>query len=707
MSFLTPLFLLAGLAVAIPIILHLINFRKPNKQHFSTLVFFQHLQKSSIKWLKIKKLILLALRVSGILLLALALARPLLSPGYTFLTPDAGNVLYSVLIENGPAMEQIDERGPVMETALSALESIVQGASQGDRFLIYNTHGPLLYPEELSREQALRSLGSLEHLNAGNFIGERLSQLLSRTSSTELDASGLYLIGRGGTQLKRTFEDFESPDGFRSELVPLTYIKTGEQPAPNSAVVSIDTPNQIIAAGRPVNVNVTVRNFGESRAVNHFLSLEVNGEITGQYQVDLEPGEARNYTFETIAPSSGSVKGRAMLEGDSYTFDNTRYFTIDIPESARILLVTRPETRERRTSWLEPVFLAASRSAGQVELQRTTWENIEEHQLENYHAIILEGVQNVPEYIWSDFISFTQNGGGLVFIPGDGSSPERINPFLSRINAGQFTGIIGTPGSFEDIARVDRLVRGHPVLDEMFDIAEDEDVRLELPNIYHYWKYRTSDTAAGQVILRTNLDDPLLVRHSFGNGRVLIASTSPDPSWSAFAVNPIFAPLFYRIGMYAAAGESGGLNEFVLGRSFEWNSTRSFRTAQITLNDVSLIPEITTTRAGTRFSADSYEWEPGWAVITSETDTIRVAVNQNISESDFKTLEIQELDDIFNAHLNVHRVVSLQGTTENEIGSRIGAAGTGREIWNWFIILAICLLVSESIVAKMLKGGRT
>ncbi|MFW6347826.1 MAG: BatA domain-containing protein [Cyclonatronaceae bacterium] len=84
MSFLTPFYLLGLLAIALPIILHLINFRKPQRQAFSTLVFFRRLQRSSMKRLKLKKRLLLALRIALLALLAMALARPAFSPGTAF-----------------------------------------------------------------------------------------------------------------------------------------------------------------------------------------------------------------------------------------------------------------------------------------------------------------------------------------------------------------------------------------------------------------------------------------------------------------------------------------------------------------------------------------------------------------------------------------------------------------------------------------------
>lgn len=704
MSFLTPFFLLGILAIAIPIILHLINFRKPKKQAFSTLVFFKQLQKSSMKRLKLKKRILLAIRVLAILLLALALARPMLSPG-TGLNIGSGSVLYMILLENGPAMSQIDERGPLIDTAVEAVKELINAASSEDRFLIYNTHGALLQQEEMGAAQARQLLNNLEPVNAGNFLDARLTQLISRAGATDRENRSLYVVGRGSEELESKMDGFTANASFNLELMPLTLVQTGEEPASNVAITAIRSSNQIVAGGRPVSIDVEIQNMGERGVFNYFLSVETGDEIAGQYQVNLEPGQTSVYTFEVIPPQAGSLTGRAVLEGDAISFDNQRYFAFELPEARNILLITPETAGNGRVSWIEPVFEAARRSTGSVDLRRTNWDGFSpsmEQQAPD--AIILEGVRDIPEYAWTELLSFVQQGGGLVIFPGEGGTPDRFNRFLERANAGRFTGLIGDPGRFEAVAQVGRIVRGHPILDDIFEVDEDEDVRLEMPPIFHYWRYSTAGGSASQQILRTNLDDPLLVQHNLGEGRIFVSAIHTSPGWSGFTVNPLFAPLFYRLGLYAAAGESGGLNEFVLGSTFEWYSSGRFNQPLIRLNEIETVPDVSSVSRGQRMLSTTEEWEPGIAHIVSESDTLYIAVNQHITESNLRTLGEEELRALFNSHFTISSFVKLQQDQQANIAIRLGAAGAGREIWNWFVIIGIILLLSESIVTRKLDG---
>src|SRR5881397_2718345 len=76
MGFLTPWFLAAGLAVGLPIWLHLLRKHKTTPLPFSSLMFFERRTQSSIKHRRLRYLVLFTLRTLLILLLVLAFAHP-------------------------------------------------------------------------------------------------------------------------------------------------------------------------------------------------------------------------------------------------------------------------------------------------------------------------------------------------------------------------------------------------------------------------------------------------------------------------------------------------------------------------------------------------------------------------------------------------------------------------------------------------------
>ena len=76
MSLLSPWFLLGGLAIGLPLWLHLLDRENPVRQMFSSLMFFERRRQSSVKERQFRYLLLLAMRLALCLLLALAFAKP-------------------------------------------------------------------------------------------------------------------------------------------------------------------------------------------------------------------------------------------------------------------------------------------------------------------------------------------------------------------------------------------------------------------------------------------------------------------------------------------------------------------------------------------------------------------------------------------------------------------------------------------------------
>src|SRR5437763_2208375 len=76
MSFLNPFLLFGSLALAIPILIHLVRREKSEINPFSSLMFLLKVPKRSIRQQKMKNLLLMALRLLILALLVGAFARP-------------------------------------------------------------------------------------------------------------------------------------------------------------------------------------------------------------------------------------------------------------------------------------------------------------------------------------------------------------------------------------------------------------------------------------------------------------------------------------------------------------------------------------------------------------------------------------------------------------------------------------------------------
>ena len=104
MGFLTPWFLVGGLAIGLPIWLHLLRQHKTTPLPFSSLMFFEKRTQSSVKHRRLKYLLLFALRVALLILLALAFASPFIHISGAAVA--GGKKLVVLAVDNSYSMRQ-------------------------------------------------------------------------------------------------------------------------------------------------------------------------------------------------------------------------------------------------------------------------------------------------------------------------------------------------------------------------------------------------------------------------------------------------------------------------------------------------------------------------------------------------------------------------------------------------------------------------
>lgn len=705
MNFLNPFFLLGILAVAVPVIIHLINLRRPQKVKFSTLTFLNELKKSTIRKIRIKQYLLMALRALAVLFLALALARPFLPPTLTGSSGSDSAKAVGIIIDNSSSMERVGSRGPIIEQARQVAQTIVDGARQEDRFIVATTNGEQNQVTLQSTLRAQESIEETETQKTGNFISETLALVYERLEQAPMDQAIIYLISDGQKSQLQKLESFDVEQRTNAKQITFQLVELGNAKQQNLAISDIRLKSQMLSRGTPITLGVTLENTGEVETVNQYVSLEIRDRMSGQYQVELPPGESQEYLFEIVPDQTGDIPGRIIIDGDEVTFDNSRYFVLRIPETRSVLLLSEDKSASNDfRSYLNPALEAARKTNTQITFSEQTVEEVGQAELANYDVIVLDGLREVPEYWFNDLQRNVQNGKGLLFFPSEQGNVGNYNDFFQLFNAGAYRDIIGEYASFNTAGEFDDLVEGHPILDELFEKEGDEKISLDLPELFFYYRYEPPENTGSYTILQSRAGEALLTEQRFGEGNVLISAFGSDPGWTNFPVNPLFAPLYYRTVLYASSSEQGGLDQHVLGRPFEWEGPLQNQRVQIEKAEETVIPEVQGMTEGIQISYPAREWTPGIMTISAGDKKRLIAVNQDIMESYFDTLPYSDLDNLLSKYVTINSSIDASEISDNSLQERLNTASFGKEIWSWFVWIALLLLIAEMLVSKLYKA---
>src|SRR5262245_37436683 len=159
MNFLNPFFLLGSLALAVPILIHLVRKEKTEIVPFSSLMFLLRVPKSSIRQQKIKNLLLMALRLLLLALLVSAFARPYLTQAAKQTVSTENNLGIVLLLDNSYSMRYGDNFAKMKSEASKRIDAL----RAGDRMALiaFNDKSDLLSMPTSDKAALKAALGAL------------------------------------------------------------------------------------------------------------------------------------------------------------------------------------------------------------------------------------------------------------------------------------------------------------------------------------------------------------------------------------------------------------------------------------------------------------------------------------------------------------------------------------------------------------------
>ena len=706
MSFLNPFFLLALLAVGLPLLLHLLKLRKAQKLSFSTLQFFKALEQTTLRRVEIKRWLLLLLRMLALACLAMVLARPFLPPNSFGLANQNTSVVHAILIDNSSSMSRIGPQGPLLEQAQAVALEMINNGRERDRFVLQNTSGPALFNQISESATARARAQEITIQQGGDYLVKRYTELVELIQNAPYAQKNIYVITDGQVNSLAPLVDYLTQSNDSAAInqairppLPTTIIALGDTDVQNTYVSNVELSSNLVGINTPSEVFVEVHNAGSIPIANQFISLEFNDQQVGQYTLSLGSDEKRILSFEIVPSSTGSNTGLLRLEGDEFNIDNERAISLFVPDQRNILWLEETATSLGPRSPLELVIQTLSNpqnpSSSALNITKRTLNSWDEQELEQFDAVLIHGLTQIPDGLINSLLPWVQNSHGLWVIPSSTSQLTSYNRLLSSFNAGQFVGQIGNYGSYEAQTNADEIIENHPLFDGLFEREEREELEIDPISIYYQFQHNASGADGGYNVIQNSFGDPLLFSKAFGNGQLLISSIGYDAGFSNIQLKPIFPPLLYRALVFISSSQQGGLEEHELGNTLEIVDERSMTGARFVQGKKTWAAREQQSSSGLRFSADDEEWEPGWIQLKNDAQQRSIALLAPMSESIFTTYDEQTWE----TRISDSPYLSLEELSGEQLSAEIQAISFGREIWTWFLLAGLFFLLMETLVS--------
>ena len=574
LNFLSPIYLLGLLGIAIPVLIHLMTRRQQKQLKFSAVYLLIQSQKRSIKRSTPNRLFLLLIRCLGILLLSLALAHPIFSfGGPEDFSPNAPAATVFILDDSYSMGMRSDER-TLYAKAVEALQQPIGNhapggkhvysivlASASTRILQDWTSDPTLAEKILKTSQP-----SLLTTSIGKAV-DRAVQLLEKASQKEKRIIIFTDRDKNGWKEEEFAEDFSSKS-YPVTVVDFSSLQTGQNQA---AVTQAEVSQEFLTNSRVIRVKSKIANLMPDRPIvklDAFLSID--GKRQSEATLKLDPAEEVKKDFTFPLKGSDPIQGSVEIPEDSLIADNQRFFALQPDQKIKVLVVDGdPKTVEhqRESFYLENALNPFTAAVSNIEPTVSTLEELPARTLFDYSVVMLCNVRDLPFDYERELEKYVRRGGALIVSLGDQVDPKYYNEKLGNLLPMTLASL-NQVGRNDEPFRLDLKKTDHPVLKVFKTKSLEEMKTIRFQSLY---SVEPRDNREFTVSLKFTNKFPAVVESEFGKGKVVLYMSSIDRDWNNFPIQPTFLPWIQRWVKYSARGLESILHqELLVGEPFEW-----------------------------------------------------------------------------------------------------------------------------------------
>jgi len=655
MGFLSPIFLLAGLAVAVPLILHLFHRHDAKRMVFPALQYLLRTEKEHARTIRFRQLLLLLLRIAAVLLLVGAGARPFLRGGGGVHEPTA-TVL---ILDNSMSSGLIRGGARVLDLLKAVALRSIERASDEDRIWLIRAGEPWEPAITGSRADLRAAVLETDATDARGDLRTALERAVVLASGAGLPAAEIHLI----SDLQASaFGGIGSPTGavpigavtagaVPTGAVPAGAVSTGSVPGEAGAIPVVvfddrsgDRENTyldslMIGGGLPPLANqrtsLSVRLAGDADSADVPLRLVTANRIRGATTAGVGIS-----ALLPIGPfAAGDVDGYVETDPDDLRADDRRFFAFRVRSAPTLAMSGSP-----------PFFLSEAIpvliDAGRISLAP----------IRDAEILISVAGTGVTEA--------AREGRAVIVLP---PNDPALLPGLNRALTAA-----GIPWRYGPATAV-----GEAGVTRWSGPVNLDDVRIRS----HYTLIPEREELNRGVLVTLSSGQPWLVEGTTPRGAYLLVASALDEESTNLPLTAALMPLL----------------EWMVSR---WGDPQGTQGGVIAGTPINPPPGATNIRdpSGTLHPVDATQPfaatpKAGLYEVLAGDSTIQIiAVNAPREESLLLPIETGDLRDLLPGPATLVRD-SARWTRA------LFSGGQGPEIWRWLLVAAALVLVAESLVA--------
>ncbi len=527
MHFINPFYLFGLLAIAIPIIIHLFNFRRFKKVYFTNVKFLKEVEISTKKQNKIRNRLLLFTRILSIILLVLLFAQPFFPNKEEKLVEKGLNAVV-VFVDNSFSMQNQGRQGRLLDEAKQNAKEITEQYNSNDLFLLLTMDLEGRHQQFVNKDKFIELLNQVEISPSSEFN----SKLISRSFDLLNTKHGFN---------KRIFfvSDFQAPSFDVSNFPKDSLIRTLLVPLnanniDNIYVDSISFVDPIFQVGQNIALNVRIVNKSEKKAEKVSVKLFINNKQISVSSADIDKNQSQIVKLNFTLKEHGIQHGRVSIIDNPITFDDDFFFTLQTSPKLEILSINS----NNPNPYLSRLFS----NNNEIEIKNMSEKTIDFNDFDNYSFIILNELNEFSSGLVSEIKRFREQGGDILIVPSEKMNLQSFQNAMQSLQIPYFSELIKKQNKVSIINQNNKLYKG---------VFSQDVENIEMPTAKQYYKLSSSSQTARESIMKFQSQDDFLLVSQENNSKAYVFSTNLTEDFTDFVKQSLFVPTIWNMALFS------------------------------------------------------------------------------------------------------------------------------------------------------------
>jgi hypothetical protein len=683
MKFLYPDFLWALSFVAIPIIVHLFNFRKFQKVFFSNVGLLKEVQLQTKSKSQIKHLILLLVRILFIVLLVVAFAQPFF-PDKNLTAPGDHHV--SIFIDNSHSMDSKGENGYRLDLAKEQAAEIIKSYGPSDAFQIITNNFEGKHQRFYSKSDAIQLVEEIQP----SYYSKQLSAVYQRQQEMMREVEThktLYWL----SDFQKNQSDLSAVKSDSSlRLVCMPYQHSVAQ---NVYIDSIwfDTPVRRFGTEDKVWVRVVNQSV---TGIAFTLQLKSNDELLAFINFEIDAGQTLAFEMPFTLKKSGLQHASVTISDypdSDLIFDDTYYFSYTVLPVIKVLHLyegNQPESKK----YLTTLFATND----YFEFVSLPLSSADFGSLNKYNFIVLSDITSISSGLNTSLQNYLTNRGNVLVFPADKAQIESYNAFIGSVTSV----VLQSPVS--QVTKVNKINTSHPIYQDIFDVIPQN---VDLPGISTYFPIALTTGSGMATLMSIQNGSSFLTYLPTSQGSLAICASPLSMAASTFPKHALFVPTLLRLAEFSQAQ---GNYAYVIGRDNSMPLATPLKNSdQLMVENKSIAfqfkPEVKSTNSQTTLLIyDQIEKAGHYTLLQNDAVLTGFSFNYDRSESEQSFYTMNELRSELDKSKLANQYTLLEAV-DSSAPLQINTLLHTTKYWKWLIVFCLILLATEIAIYRWWK----